>query len=1505
MNIITRISKKSGMLAFLVALLGHHSGQAAVSIQDALSLAGVGKTVAQGMVKTASAPAALPAAKSPVGGALPQSVAVSYQSATDFIDQATLLQMTAVDIARGGTDPLMVGISQGRLYMLQATSWVDITGNIDQSVAAVSIAADRTIWVLDAQGSPWRRLPGETAWKKIAGTLKTISIGNQKEVWGTGTNNKIYRKIDAAGIDDQAAWKDRWFTIPDQKSINVACGGDGVVWSVNTDGLEVVTFDRAKLKWKSLIRSADLGLGSALRIKIADSYNILFVSQKGDAWRLIPGQVGSAKSDWKKIESYRFFDASIGIDGTIIGVDMQKNFIIIRPEDDKDTSKNLDAARGSPVITGQVCRLVSAWDGRRVWTHGYSPFDADGKNAAPENHIGLLAGVTEPDFDFKQDQGSFFKVTDPKNMAASRTLQYDDPIEVWSLYACPGDPSKSGGLGQEWKWWMYDQHHKWGEHWRNVVVSLMRYVHTSNGNQLFSIRSPYGRTGPVCSNDVVEIVSLAPHAKNCPLFIHPWSVLEGGCYEIIASDGSREAARWGGTYSAFGPFEASGMQLFQLQQIKEADVHPEARTQYRRAIGLDVSDEIFGKLDPKSSLKLDTSAGLALMETLQNETPFLLTTNILGNVPANESIDNVNKKLDQIFTFEGTGMGEELPFAPDSIWQCAPMYSRSIAWIAKAIDQPGATTMIFLAQGTDDGDIQLVFGNKIGPDCAFKIHIGTDDNSKSAIVVDDKPFAQVDASVSELARIQPNAWVPYWVSLNDNFLMIGSRDVPGKGIFLSAYLPIDTSKIDRIGFSCHKGKISCANAQFGKPVVVQSMGDIYDGSLQSNLDIPADPRAIAWYSKPLRVFNEGMVAFDVTAQHTVTVVLATQDQKDQYQIVLGAEGNSQAYIYKNGQKVVSVSLTESGLGKVFSDRTNTFWVSMISGLILVGSGDVGTNMFLAWQDDKYIKGISSIGFRGSDHQQQVTKIQMLPPVDFSTAQEEATYSRVVQQVPYSGSIQMLYGFSFQVLQDGQQLVLKDNLTGKNHPVLKAPTQGSTQRFRLNIWKDGTPNFIPVSEAQESEEQVTLKQEANIAQAVGQANLQAASAVSLGGADMVSGLAALATGTAFSAAGIAAMTVAAKKNAELNARYRSPASYVYLEQYARDAGVQLTVNTDDQTNGMIIRQLIVDASKLAFDVVDDFYNMIQIYQNLISYVTSAATVRDPGVRQTIFSTLETAMRTCATKKDEYPLVVKEKLMNVLIDFYSNAYFIDQTNRMDVVRKQAWYDGIVTLGEELLLQSTQSEVTIRRLYGEYLWYPFPLAIDDQGYVAFEVNANTDVFVGFSQQPVSARTLSDNKMYEIVLGARLNATHEIRIKSMGSPAAIFERSRDKTAMLRPNQYDQYWISLYNGLIKVGKGAPGSNVLLEWRDPFPWKGIQRVGVGSWDTDMKIRNFQIGKFSQPQPAPKPVPRPAVPASTAASQPASAPAAVSTPAATKLPGVAIGSGGSVSQNVAKLAGVRL
>jgi len=1349
--------------------------------------------------------------------------------------KAHSIPLQYISVVRGGDNGLMVGVTkEGKAVIFKGKQW-DSLGN-KSDLQSCDISGDESIWALDKKGGVWRF--EKNNWVQFPGVkAQQLSVGTKDEVYIVTMNNQILRRADAANPPKKNPQEELalWRPLPDSAAY-VAAGGDGSVWKIDARDLALYRFFRGDKKWIKVIKPAEFGLGNPKSMSVIDKFNIIFVDYQGRIWKRATGGQGAKAEDWQLLSDFKTAQASIGYEGTIVSAD-EKGTVLERIPLTQEL-KQLDEARGAKVIANQITRLTSKWDGRRVWTHGSSARDPQDSNPIPNNHSEILVGSDNPTKDPRPEQACFFMFTKKDNPNDRTELTFGSTVEIWSLYAALGVKTKAGGLGKSWKWWVPTSHYDPKVvGWNDIIVSLVANPNTQNGSQVFKLTSPYGLTGAIRSNDVVEIESLAPVSQGRKVCVNFTSRWKQGYYSLIVPQ--KNALDPASSQQWFGSKDRGGTQIFSIETIADESVLPAAAKQAYRSI-----TGIIPTTQASTGSKLRASrvtAGLGILEEIVNKSEYPIQTSI-GTIASYDAKQHVNYELSNPFSIAGFAREREITnFDAGKMLMLRPLWSQGIAWIAESLQSPGSTTVTFLARASDDGNIQVIFGDRINVNYMFRVIIGADGNTRSVVKMGDKILAEASGKTNNLAKAQPGRFIPYWISLNNNFVTAGIG-AAGDNVFLSAYVPLKEQP-NRVGFSTDAERIEYTEIQFGDPLVSQIDSTKYQVP-QKTITLSGKQGSLLMTDYVLRVANEGTIQFNATAQNDLSTVLQN-DQGEGYRIVIGGDSNTTAKIFKNNDLALSVNIEAMPFGKLDTTKNNSLWVSIDGGLIMAGQGKVGENIFLVWEDNNPIDGVTKVGWVTSNHQQTISNISIASSVGLGAQKEKFSYKKPIQRFKYKGSVFIIKQYTYELVQDGPRVTLtvfgdRAKTKGTPYSIAKTPMLKAKYPLRLDIDPTGIPLVYQTQFPLEAPAKIALDIAAEVADATGDASISAAASIS-GGADPVSSMVALGLKTVMAGAGVAAKASAAGTKGMLKHMYRSHDSYVFTEGVQADTSAEASIPPEAERNAELIQMSITKMLRLNATYAPQFEELVSNYEDILRRINHPYVVSDSAIKLSIFDGIS---RMCAVYKTQQDYRLQDLFMNMLIHALSNTYLINPEDKQDQAARDTWYKTILEISTDVFkFAKKDTAINLQPLYGEYVWFPATLPLEDDGMVIFEANALGDVFVGFAQEPFRVRN-TDNKLYEITLGGWENTRHVIRIKSLGKSAKTLTKEENPDSMFKQNKFEAYWVSIKNGLIRVGKGAPGKNMIMEWQDPFPWKGIKYVGFSNWDVPIILRNVQVGRMA-------------------------------------------------------------
>lgn len=128
--------------------------------------------------------------------------------------------------------------------------------------------------------------------------------------------------------------------------------------------------------------------------------------------------------------------------------------------------------------------------------------------------------------------------------------------------------------------------------------------------------------------------------------------------------------------------------------------------------------------------------------------------------------------------------------------------------------------------------------------------------------------------------------------------------------------------------------------------------------------------------------------------------------------------------------------------------------------------------------------------------------------------------------------------------------------------------------------------------------------------------------------------------------------------------------------------------------------------------------------------------------------------------------------------------------------------------------------------------------RGCVAFEASAHNDVTLVFRENVGSQHyhyKRDSCPHYTVILGSHRN--RRLRIIADGRTVV----DEEGVALCSSSAFQSYWISVYDGLISIGKGRyPFQNLVFQWLDTNPNCSVQYIGLSSWDKHVGYRNVNV-----------------------------------------------------------------
>ena len=265
------------------------------------------------------------------------------------------------------------------------------------------------------------------------------------------------------------------------------------------------------------------------------------------------------------------------------------------------------------------------------------------------------------------------------------------------------------------------------------------------------------------------------------------------------------------------------------------------------------------------------------------------------------------------------------------------------------------------------------------------------------------------------------------------------------------------------------------------------------GFAQTKLDLkagaemtvqPLKSKGAAWPERAFSTANRGTVAFMAQPQDAgdIQVVFGSQISDSYlFKVIIGGQKNSRASIIRRSiddsddsptgyidQEVFGLDVKENNLAYATPGTYTPYWATYDNGLIMVGMGQPGNNVFMAYRTDNPPALVNRVGFCSNSKPVKYADIQMLDPVVpmnisrlYATAESEQSlspapgsisWSTMPFRVPGNGTV------SFEV-KGTEQVVLALGTNTKGQPsYLITFGEGNNEGLSLKRWNEAKKTY---------------------------------------------------------------------------------------------------------------------------------------------------------------------------------------------------------------------------------------------------------------------------------------------------------------------------------------------------------------------------------------------------------------------------------------------------------------
>ena len=450
-----------------------------------------------------------------------------------------------------------------------------------------------------------------------------------------------------------------------------------------------------------------------------------------------------------------------------------------------------------------------------------------------------------------------------------------------------------------------------------------------------------------------------------------------------------------------------------------------------------------------------------------------------GSVASMGAYDYVAIPFKKRPKISGFAQAEFTDFSAGSVLNLTPLLSKGMGWLETTLPVPGKATISFLAVTGDDGGVEVVFGQEMTTNFAWKIIIGGWKNTKSGIIkrsiVNNEPEETLVAqllpqedptnqmlSANPLARALPGQVIPYWVSIDNGLILVGTGN-PGDNVFLTWRDPNPPANVNCVGFASDTQPVQYANIQMQAPIVVTKPARTY----VSVQEIITPQKTIAWSKYLFRSNDRAAVSFDLVGKEQVALVFGMNENPasgNYYQVVFGYGDNEGIAIQKwiasekRLKTISSISKTSYPGIALDPNKPTSFWISYDFGQIMVGQGAIGENLILCAKDIAALQNIRTLGFAClSGQSATISNMKIYPALSLSLSNENKG-QKVQSTQPFSGKLMIIFPFEYEFSQVGQSVKMEDQVNHQTFYAAATPQQGALYHFLLVLDAAGTPQL---------------------------------------------------------------------------------------------------------------------------------------------------------------------------------------------------------------------------------------------------------------------------------------------------------------------------------------------------------------------------------------------------------------------------------------------------------------
>ncbi|MFA5074935.1 MAG: hypothetical protein WC436_02420 [Candidatus Babeliales bacterium] len=665
----------------------------------------------------------------------------------------------------------------------------------------------------------------------------------------------------------------------------------------------------------------------------------------------------------------------------------------------------------------------------------------------------------------------------------------------------------------------------------------------------------------------------------------------------------------------------------------------------------------------------------------------------------------------------------------------------------------------------------------------------------------------------------------YWLSIQDDFIFVGSGYQPGQNIFLSRKLPKELiGKLTFIGFSSNKSTANYTNILMGDPISTKESTKIYKDT-KENISASGGFQWLTNY--PLRSSNRGSIITKIKADKNAEIAFADPSTRDiKYVLEIGGQNNQTISISKKiGTKLEEQYKVYTPTPPIPKKESSLFQISVDDGLFLIKRDN---ELLFAWQDPKPFTKYNFIGFGAKKSNVEYSNIEIAPSIRLEHKRTAKEYKQI-----FSGFTQdymlpflLISPFEYWIQQYSSNIRITDpiyNPVGWN--VVGMEKEGA-HYFIVSISSSGEPSIKYAEDPKGSILEQAIKIGCDTLGDIGSTLTQA--------------------GGKAAAVGVLTSTVT-DLTKRITKQVFKPTTGIYTEE-ARTATATGKPNDEVEKAKNEIADLSNKLDAIEQDAYLDpgikFTQKIELTHRIVNNIISPENITQP-MREQILRILDNLFESRTNLPQTIqPPTIYGPLTNLFISAYDNRFLLNPENPNFTGRRGDLYRKINKLSEELfngLKNKTIEEVEIKPFHGEAIWLG-ELPILNQGSIFIDAAGEKDIFIIFYDETTRIRKLQEaTELVQVNIGGWDNKKTAICSDGNGQAEVSVSAEKVPSAMANGITFRQYWVSYNKGVVKFGIVENNTiKELLTWKDYYPSGKVKYVGISCWDTPIRIKNVEI-----------------------------------------------------------------